>query len=252
MLETKKVSKSFGGLKAVNACSVRIEENSITGLVGPNGAGKTTLFNVITGFLKRDEGEIWLNDEEVGSLPPNEIALKGMVRTFQTAAGFANMTVMENMMIATPSQGKENVWNNLLNHKKIQLAERESVEKAGEILNFIGLYEKRDEYVQDLSGAEVKLLEVARQMMTDAKLFLLDEPMSGVLPAFQEKMVTYIRDIRDRLGLAFFIIEHNLAFMREVSDVVYVMNSGEVLSHGTWQQITSDEKVIAAYLGGKR
>jgi branched-chain amino acid transport system ATP-binding protein len=144
------------------------------------------------------------------------------------------------------------VWNNLLNHKKIQLAERESVEKAGEILNFIGLYEKRDEYVQDLSGAEVKLLEVARQMMTDAKLFLLDEPMSGVLPAFQEKMVTYIRDIRDRLGLAFFIIEHNLAFMREVSDVVYVMNSGEVLSHGTWQQITSDEKVVAAYLGGKR
>lgn len=252
MLETKKVSKSFGGLKAVNACSVRIEENSITGLIGPNGAGKTTLFNVITGFLKRDEGEIWLNDEEVGSLPPNEIALKGLVRTFQTAAGFANMTVMENMMIATPSLGKENVWNNLLNHKKIQLAERESVEKAGEILYFIGLYEKRDEYVQDLSGAEVKLLEVARQMMTDAKLFLLDEPMSGVLPAFQEKMVTYIRDIRDRLGLAFFIIEHNLAFMREVSDVVYVMNSGEVLSHGTWKQITSDEKVVEAYLGGKK
>ena len=252
MLETKKISKSFGGLKAVNACSVRIEENSITGLIGPNGAGKTTLFNVITGFLKRDEGEIWLNDEEVGSLPPNEIALKGLVRTFQTAAGFANMTVMENMMIATPSLGKENVWNNLLNHKKIQLAERESVEKAGEILNFIGLYEKRDEYVQDLSGAEVKLLEVARQMMTDAKLFLLDEPMSGVLPAFQEKMVKYIRDIRDRLGLAFFIIEHNLAFIREVSDDIFVMNSGEVISHGTWEQITNDQKVVDAYLGGKR
>ena len=204
MLETKKVSKSFGGLKALNACSVRIEEKSITGLVGPNGAGKTTLFNVITGFLKRDEGEIWLHDEEIGSLPPHKIALRGMVRTFQTAAGFANMTVMENMMIATPSLGKENVWNNLLNHKKIQRAERESVEKAGEILNFIGLYEKRDEYVQDLSGAEVKLLEVARQMMTDAKLFLLDEPMSGLDPMDRRNIRELILGLRDTGATVFF------------------------------------------------
>jgi len=252
MLKIKEVCKNFGGLRAVDRCSLTVEEKSITGLIGPNGAGKTTLFNVITGFLRKDGGEVWLKGEEIGNLLPYKIALKGMVRTFQTAAGFMHMTVMENMIIAPQAQEGEKLWRTLFPSKNIRAQEEENREKAAEILNFINLYEKRNEYVEDLSIAEVKLLEVGHQMMTGAKVFLLDEPMSGVYPAFQGKMVKYIKDIREHMGLTFFIIEHNLGFIREVSDTIYVMNNGQLLSHGTWEDITSDERVIEAYLGGKK
>lgn len=252
MLETKSISKRFGGLKAVDNCSITVEEASITGLMGPNGAGKTTLFNVITGFIKRDKGEVWFEGEEIGSLPPHMIAKKGMTRTFQTAAGFEGMTVMENMLIATPHHEKEYLWKNLFQVKAVRRLEKQALEKAEEILNFMGLYQKKNDYVKDIGGAGVKLLEVGRQMMTDSKLLLLDEPMSGVAPVFQEKMVEYIRNIRDKIGNAFFIIEHNLSFLRQVSDVSYVMNSGQILAHGTWAEIAADERVIEAYLGEKK
>ncbi|MEW5721489.1 MAG: ABC transporter ATP-binding protein [Thermodesulfobacteriota bacterium] len=252
MLETKNVAKSFGGLRAVDGCSIKVEAGTITGLMGPNGAGKTTLFNVITGFIRRDKGEIWFQGEEVGSLPPHKIARKGLTRTFQTAAGFAGMTVMENMLIATRAQEKEYLWKNLLSGRLVRRMEREALDLAGEILNFMGLYTKKNQYVRDIGSAEVKLLEVGRQMMTESRLLLLDEPMSGVSPVFQEKMVGYIRNIRDTRGYAFFIIEHNLGFLREVSDISYVMNNGQILAHGTWAEITADERVIAAYLGSKK
>ncbi len=252
MLETKKISKSFGGLRAVNNCSIKVEESRITGLIGPNGAGKTTLFNVITGFLKRDEGEVWFNGEEVGGLLPHQIAMKGMVRTFQTAAGFMHMTVMENMMIAPQGQDGEMLWRTFFPGRIVRAQEEEARRRAAEILDFIGLYEKRNEYVENLSSAEAKLLEVGRQLLSGAKLVLLDEPMSGVSPAFQGRMVEYLRDIRERVSLTFFIIEHNLDFIRRVSDVIYVMNNGELLSRGSWEEIIQDERVIEAYLGGGR
>lgn len=252
MLEVKDVCKYFGGLRAVDRCSLKVEKQSITGLIGPNGAGKTTLFNVITGFLKKDKGQIWLEGEEVGALPPHKIALKGMVRTFQTAAGFMHMTVMENMLIAPQNQEGEKLWRTFLTGKLIQSQEKRVIERATEILNFLGLYEKRNEYVENLSSAETKLLEVGRQLLTGAKLLLLDEPMSGVSPALQGKMVKYISNIREQRNLTFFIIEHNLGFIRDVSDIIYVMNNGEILSQGTWEEITKDEKVIEAYLGGGR
>jgi ABC-type branched-subunit amino acid transport system ATPase component len=252
MLKIKEVCKNFGGLRAVDKCSLTVQERSITGLIGPNGAGKTTLFNVITGFLKKEGGEVWLQGEEVGNFQPYEIALKGMVRTFQTAAGFMHMTVMENMMIAPQAQEGEKLWRTFFPSKNIRIHEKEAKEKAAEILNFMGLYEKRNEYVEDLASVEIKLLEVGRQMMTGARIFLLDEPMSGVSPAFQGKMVKYIKDIRERIGLTFFIIEHNLGFIQEVSDAIYVMNNGQLLCYGTWKEIACNEKVIEAYLGGKK
>lgn len=252
MLQTKDISKNFGGLRAVNKCSIRVEESSITGLIGPNGAGKTTLFNVVTGFLKRDEGEVWFRGEEVGGLLPHEIAMKGMVRTFQTAAGFMHMTVMENMMIAPQAQEGEKLWRTVFPGRNVQTQEEEARRKAADILDFVGLYEKRNEYVENLSSAETKVLEVGRQLLTGAKLVLLDEPMSGVSPAFQGRMVKYLKDIRERVGLTFFVIEHNLDFIRRVSDVIYVMNNGELLCYGTWDKIVQDERVIEAYLGGGR
>jgi len=252
VLEIQNVSKSFGGLQAVNKCSLKVEEYSITGLIGPNGAGKTTLFNVITGFLMKDEGKVWFKGEEIGNLPPHKIALKGMVRTFQTAAGFMHMTVMENMLIAPQNQEGEKLWRALLSGKIIQNQERENMERAVEILDFLGLYKKRNEYVENLSSAEIKLLEVGRQLLTGANLLLLDEPMSGVSPAFQGRMVKYLKDIRERAELTFFIIEHNLNFIRRISDIIYVMNNGQILSYGTWEEITKDERVIEAYLGGRR
>ena len=252
VLVIKELTKNFGGLRAVNRCSLTVKRNSITGLIGPNGAGKTTLFNVITGFLRKDGGEVWLEGEEIGSLSPHEIALKGMVRTFQTATGLMHMTVMENMMMAPQAQEGEKLHKALSATRDILMQEKENKEKAAEILSFIGIHKKRNEYVEDLASAEIKLLELGRQMMTGVKMFLLDEPMSGVTPAFQEKMVKYVRDIRERSGLTFLIIEHNLGFIRQVSDRIYVMNNGQILCHGTWGDVTSDEGVIEAYLGGTR
>lgn len=251
MLTIKELTKNFGGLQAVHRCSLIVEEESITALIGPNGAGKTTLFNVVTGFLKKDEGEVWFKKEDISSLSPNEIALKGMVRTFQTAAGFMRMTVLENLLIAPQLQCGEKLREIFFNKKEILIQNRTNRERASEILDFLGLYKKRNEWVEDLAGTEIKLLEIGRQMMTGANLFLLDEPMSGVSRAFQGKMEKYLRDIRERAKLTFFIIEHNLPFVREVSDTIYVMNDGRILLNGTWEDIIRDERVIEAYLGGQ-
>lgn len=250
MLRTRDVTKNFGGLKAVDRCSVEIAEGSITGLIGPNGAGKTTLFNVVTGFLLADEGEVQFQGEDVTGLPPHEIAKRGLVRTFQTAAGFMRMTVLENLMVAPQNQKGESIVGAIFKTKTEAIQQRYNKEKALEVLRKLGLCDKRDEWVENLSCGETKLLEIGRQLMVNPKVLLLDEPMSGVNPGFQVRMVGYLNGLREK-GLTFFIIEHNLNFIMSISDVLHVMQSGQVIASGTPEEISKDHQVIAAYLGAE-
>lgn len=249
MLQMRNVSKHFGGLKAVDRCSLEVEERSITGLIGPNGAGKTTLFNVVTGFLPIDEGKVHFKGEDITGLPPYGIAMEGLVRSFQTAAGLMRMTVLENLMVAPQNQQGEGVLRAIFKTKNQKEEQRQNKEKALQILNTLDLYEKRDEWVENLSSGEIKLLEVGRQLMTNPRMLLLDEPMFGVSPGFQFRMLEYLRNLREK-GLTFFIIEHNLSFIMSISDIIYVMDFGQLIARGTPEEIRKDEKVIAAYLGG--
>lgn len=248
MLQTRNVSKTFGGLKAANRCCLEIEEGSIAGLIGPNGAGKTTLFNVITGFLPVDEGEVHFQGENITVLQPHEIALKGLVRTFQTAGGLMRMTVLENLMVAPQNQKGEDMIGAIFRTRKEKVQQGQNKEKALEILNTLDLVGKKDEWVENLSCGEIKLLEIGRQLMVNPRMLLLDEPMAGVNPGFQVRMLEYLRGLRDK-GLTFFIIEHNLNFIISVSDVIHVMQLGQVIASGSPQEIREDERVIAAYLG---
>ena len=249
MLQMRNVSKNFGGLKAVDRCSLEVEEGTITGLIGPNGAGKTTLFNVVTGFLPIDGGKVHFKGEDITGLRPDGIAMKGLVRSFQTAAGLMRMTVLENLMVAPQNQEGEGVLRAIFKTRNQKQEQRENKEKALKILSTLDLYDKRDEWVENLSSGEIKLLEVGRQLIVNPGMLLLDEPMSGVNPGFQFRMVDYLRGLRDE-GLTFFIIEHNLSFIMSISDVIYVMDFGQLISRGTPEEIRKDEKVIAAYLGG--
>jgi ABC-type branched-subunit amino acid transport system ATPase component len=249
ILKVRDATKNFGGLKAVDGCSLEVGERSITGLIGPNGAGKTTLFNVVTGFLPMDRGEVHFKGEDITGFASDEIATKGLVRTFQTAAGLMRMTVLENLMVAPQDQEGEGVLRAIFKTKNQKEEQKRNKEKALEILNTLDLYEKRDEWVENLSSGEIKLLEVGRQLMASPRMLLLDEPMFGVNPGFQFRMLEYLRNLREK-GLTFFIIEHNLSFIMSISDVIYVMDFGQLISRGTPEEIRKDEKVIAAYLGG--
>jgi len=248
LLKIINVTKNFGGLRALDKCSLEVGKNSITALIGPNGAGKTTLFNVISGFLRIDKGEMYFKGENIAKTAIYEIALNGLSRTFQTAEGFLRMTVLENLMIAPRYQEGEKLFKALFNTKKQITQEKENKEKALELLNYLGLYDRRNEYVKDLSSTQSKLLEICRQLMMDPDILLLDEPMAGVDPSFQGVMLKYLNDLREG-GLTLFIIEHNLGFVREISDIVYVMSYGRVITKGAWNEIIKDEKVITIYLG---
>jgi len=248
MLQVKEAVKSFGGLRAVNRCSLQVDEGSITGLIGPNGAGKTTLFNLITGFLPLDEGKVYFQGEDITNLPSYQIAMKGLARTFQTAAGLMRMTVLENLMVAPQHQRGDKILQVIFKTKKEKTEQRHIKKIALEMLHILGLYEKRNEWVENLSCGEIKLLEIARQLMMRPKMLLLDEPTSGVNPEFQVRILQYLRELRDE-GFTFFIIEHNLNFIFRIADILYVMQDGQVISRGTPQQIKEDQKVITVYLG---
>jgi branched-chain amino acid transport system ATP-binding protein len=226
------VEKSFGGLKAVNDCSLEVGEGSITGLIGPNGAGKTTLFNIITGHYKPDRGKILFQGEAIENLEPHQIFKKKVYRTFQITREFSQMTVLENLMIM-PNQ------------------EKELRDKALEVLEFVELIQLKDEYAGSLSGGQKKLLEIARSMMADPRLVLLDEPGAGVNPTLMHKLIANIEALRDEKGLTFFLIEHDMDLVMNLCDPVIVMSEGTKLAEGTAAEIKKDERVLEAYLGGQ-
>jgi branched-chain amino acid transport system ATP-binding protein len=251
MLEVKSVHKSFGGLMAVNDCSLSVREGSITGLIGPNGAGKTTLFNLITGFYKVDSGEIYFNGERIEDLSPDKIFHKKVFRTFQITREYEQMTVLENLMIIPPSQIGEKVWNTWLRPAMVRRQEKEIKEKALEVLEFVELIHLKDEYAGTLSGGQKKLLELAKSMMSDPKMILLDEPGAGVNPTLMKKLVSHIRKLCERNNISFFLIEHDMDLVMNLCNPVIVMSEGRKLAEGTPNEIRKDKLVLEAYLGGQ-
>ena len=248
ILEAVNLSKSFGGLKAVNQASLSVKTNSITGLIGPNGAGKSTLFNLLSNFLKADEGQVFFQGQPIQNLPPHKIARMGFIRTFQVARVLSRLTVLENMLLGTQQQIGENLFSVIVQPKKIRNQERENKEKALSILESVGLIEKAYDYAGALSGGQRKLLEMARTLMTNPKLILLDEPAAGVNPTLINQICQHIVNW-NKMGISFLIIEHNMDVIMSLCSHVWVLAEGANLADGTPEYIQNNEKVLSAYLG---
>jgi len=251
MLDVKGVVKRFGGLNAVNECSFKVVEGSITGLIGPNGAGKTTLFNVITGHYKPDKGQILFQGQDISGLPPHQIFQKKIYRTFQITREFSQMTVLENLMLMPEQQIGEKIWNTWFRFKSIRHQEKALKEKALDVLEFVDLIALKDEFAGSLSGGQKKLLELARSMMADPKMVLLDEPGAGVNPTLMEKLMTKIRQLCEEEGITFLLIEHDMALVMNLCNPIIVMSEGKKLTEGTPEEVKTGERVLEAYLGGQ-
>ena len=249
MIEIKNVSKHFGGIKAVEDVSININKGSITGLIGPNGAGKTTLFNIIAGFYSADFGEILFEGENISSLRSDELFKKGILRTFQIAHEFENLSVRENLMMVPGNQTGETIFHSWISRSKIRREERENSKKASEVMEFLNLDLLEDERAGSLSGGQKKLLELGRTMMVDAKIVLLDEVGAGVNKTLLKKIGESIKTLNKDLGYTFFMIEHDIEFISSLCDPVIVMTEGTVLTEGNVSAIRNDERVIEAYLG---
>lgn len=248
ILKIEDAEKRFGGITAVNGVSLDVEEKEIVGLIGSNGAGKTTLFNIITGFLEPDSGKIFFKDERIDTLPPYQTARLGLVRTFQITRALSRMTVMENMLLGPKDQTGESWWRALIRGPKVREEEREHREKAESILDFFDLSRMKDEYSGALSGGQKKLLELARALMLDPDLVLLDEPFAGVNPTLKNKLLEYIRNLRDD-GITFVVIEHDIPVINEITDHLFVMDEGIIIAKGSLEEIKENERVLETYLG---
>lgn len=239
--------RRFGGLVAVDVDHVEIQRSSITALIGPNGAGKTTFFNLVTGFDEPDAGRWAFDGRPMQRLPPHRVARGGMVRTFQLTKALARMSVMDNMKLGAPDQRGENFFRALVpSFWRAQEAEVEA--RAESLLERFRLTRLRDEYAGALSGGQRKLLEMARALMSDPTMVLLDEPMAGVNPALGETLLAHIQSLRD-LGKTVLFVEHDMDAVNEISDWVVVMGEGRIIAEGPPEAIGNDPVVIDAYLG---
>jgi branched-chain amino acid transport system ATP-binding protein len=244
------VRKTFGGLVAVDDVSIDVPAGSITAMIGPNGAGKTTLFNVLTRFEPADTGSISFFGTRVENMQPWQVARLGMVRSFQTPVGFPTLSVWENLMVGASEVRSESLASGLLGSRRWRKSEDEAAGRTRALLQDLGLWEHRDVMLEDLPGGDVKLVDFARQLMSDPRLLLLDEPAAGVDPASIERLASQIRDLRSR-GVTVLIIDHNIGFVLGIADHVYVLAEGSILAEGPPAEIAADPRVIEIYLGGK-
>ncbi len=248
LLVATNLYKSFGGIPAVHQVSLSVGAGTITGLIGPNGAGKTTLFNLLSGSLRPDSGQVVFQNKPITGLPQHRIAQRGLVRTFQVARVFSRLSVLENMMLAAPGQLGEQVWPLWCQPQRVAQQERQLRNTALEILDSVGLAAQAQDYAGGLSGGQRKLLEMARALMTRPQLLLLDEPAAGVNPTLINQMCDYIQRWH-QAGLTFLIIEHNMDVIMSLCERVWVLAEGKNLAVGTPQEIQTNPQVLAAYLG---
>ena len=252
MLKVIDIHKYFGGIRALNGVSLEVQQSTIVGLIGPNGSGKSTLFNVISGFYPADAGTIEFNGDIISGLPPYKVARKGSVRTFQISKAPKQMTVMENMLMACDEQIGENVFSALFKRGKIAKQDDENIKKAASLLEFTGIAHLANEYAGNLSGGQQKLLSLARILIRNPALVLLDEPTAGVNPTLTKKFMTFIKDLKRNHGKTFFLVEHDMNLISKICDYVYVLDSGVNIARGTPEQILNDPKVLEVYLGGRK
>ena len=248
-LEVKEIAKYFGGVRALDGVSIKVPNKGIVGLIGPNGSGKTTLFNVITGFYLPTKGEVWFKGERIDGLNPNEVFLKGLVRTFQIPRLFKSLTVLENVLVTPPRQIGEKVLYSPLTSKWVN-QEESLVEKAVNLLHRFGLGNFIHSRISELSAAHIKMIETLRGLITNAYMYLLDEPAAGVAYNTARELFTMVKRLRDEEGLTFLIIEHRLEVLMDFVDYVYVLHNGKLLAEGTPREVMNNPKVIQAYLGG--
>ena len=253
ILQINGLSKYFGGLAAVSNCTLNIKRGSITGIIGPNGSGKTTLFNLIAGNLKPNEGKVLFNNNDITGVPSYDLFSRGILRTFQIAHEFTNLTVLENLMMVPGNQSGEKLMNVLLGSKVIKSEEESIKNKALEVAEFLNLKHLSNELAGNLSGGQKKLLELGRTMMVDARLVLLDEVGAGVNRTLLKELGTAILRLNKERDYTFCMIEHDMDFISRMCDPVIVMSEGSVLFEGNSDEVKKNEKVIDSYLGrGKR
>jgi ABC-type branched-subunit amino acid transport system ATPase component len=240
LLRTDNLIRRFGGIVAVNSCSIEVREGSITGLIGPNGSGKTTLFNLITNLYRPDTGAVYLKQERITGLPPNRLCHRGLSRTFQITRLFWNLTVLENMVVPVRHVGLRSLLG-----PDVQRSEQV---RALKLLNRVGLEHMKDEPARKLSFGQQKLLEFAAILMSEPKLVLLDEPAGGVNPTMIRFITELIRSLNEE-GMTFLIVEHNMGVVMDLCDYVIVLDQGEKIAEGPPHIIQSDPVVLDAYLG---
>ena len=247
-LRLENLRKSFGGIRAVENVSLEVESGSICGLIGPNGSGKSTLFNTIAGSMKPDGGKVIFNGKRIDGLSADKIARLGLGRTFQTPRLFPKMTVLDNTLVAPTSQKGEEPWNALLVSKwkkqEIELAKRAKAQ-----LTFLEITHLYENLASEISGGQMKLLQLARSLMSEPKMVLLDEPTAGVAPRLAGDIFDDIERQRKTHGTTFFIIEHRLEILFNYVDLVFVMHRGELIASGKPDEVIQDKRVIDSYLG---
>jgi ABC-type branched-subunit amino acid transport system ATPase component len=248
VLELRDVTKSFGGLVAVDSASLAFSKGKITGLIGPNGAGKTTIFNIITGFLKPDAGTINLNGYAINGLHPWQIAQLGIGRLFQDVRVFDKLTALENVLLAKKEQPGENPLVSLFRRKTALDVEKKNMDEARKWLEFVGLEEKEDSLAENLSYGQQKLLAIARLLAGGFEVLLLDEPTAGINPQMVKSVLDVIRRLAQE-GKTVVVIEHNMSVIMEISDWVYFMDEGKVVTFGLPREILGDPEVRKVYIG---
>ncbi len=240
--------RTFGELRAVDGVTLSVAGGTITGLIGPNGAGKSTLFDLVAGGQRPEAGSIAFKEQRVDGLSPDSIFRAGLARTFQIPRPFPQMSVLENVMLAPIGQAGEQFWNNWIRFGAVRDQERKARERGMEVLGFCGLADKANDIAGQLSGGQQKLLELARVLMIEPRMILLDEPAAGVNPTLLETLIEKIIALNAR-GITFLIIEHNMDVVMQICSPIIVMAQGRVLFEGDADGVRSDPRVVDAYLG---
>jgi ABC-type branched-subunit amino acid transport system ATPase component len=248
LLAATEVVKSFGGFQALARCTLEIERGTVTGIIGPNGAGKSTLFNVLGGLLEPDSGGVTLKGRSLLGLRPDQRAKTGLLRTFQLSRELRGLTVLENMLLASPHESGDSAWRCFATPRRVREEQQAAIARARELLEQVDLWRLANEPAGNLSGGQKKLLEISRALMQQPEIILLDEPAAGVSPVMIQVIGKTILRLRAE-GITFAIIEHDMDVIAELCNPIYVLAEGRTLTRGTFRDVTSNEEVMRAYLG---